>query len=279
MTPAATQQILSFPASKGYEWEFGWATLRLRDGDAGVPALQRWLNQLCARLSPDKTHITAFQFTIRRLAVVKQAAQQAIKPQALALAVLGALAALALIILMAQGLAQLLSRPAADAQTLRALGASRPEAAATAAGWGALAVAGAVLLSVAGAIAVSPLAPVGPVRAYDPARGFQADWLVLGGGGAVLLLILGLQLAWLAWRAVRQGRELPPAQGVRPGGRAQPRRAAGNHRYRDPPCAGARHGQAPGPGAGDAGWLDCRGDRPDCRAGVRREPERPDYAP
>ncbi len=212
LTPAATQEILDFPASKGYEWEFGWATLRLRDGDAGVPALRRWLASFAHEVAT-KNHLTAFQFTIRRLAVVKQAAQQAIKPQALALAVLGALAALALIILMAQGLAQLLSRPAADAQTLRALGASRPEAAATAAGWGALAVASAVLLSVAGAIAVSPLAPVGPVRAYDPARGFQADWLVLGGGGAVLLLILGLQLAWLAWRAVRQGRELPPARG------------------------------------------------------------------
>ncbi|HTA04109.1 MAG TPA: ABC transporter permease [Streptosporangiaceae bacterium] len=212
LTPAATQQILSFPASKGYEWEFGWATLRLRDGDAGVPALQRWLNSF-ARGVATKEHITAFQFTVRRLAVVKQAAQEAIEPQALALAVLGALAAVALIILMAQGQAQLLSRPAADALTLRALGASRPEAAATAAGWGAVAVAGAAVLSVAGAIAVSPLAPVGPVRTLDPARGVAADWLVLGGGGAVLLLVLGVQLAWLAWHAVRQGRELPPAQG------------------------------------------------------------------
>ncbi|HTZ92372.1 MAG TPA: ABC transporter permease [Streptosporangiaceae bacterium] len=211
LTPAATQQILAFPQSKGYEWAFGWATLRLRDGDAGVPALRHWLSNL-ARAVASRERITAFQFTIRRLAVVKQAAQQAIKPQALALAVLGALAALALIILMAQGLAQMLSRPAADALTLRALGASRPKAAGTAAGWGAVAVVGAVVLSIAGAIAVSPLAPVGPVRNLDPARGFEADWLVLGGGGAVLLLILGVQLAWLAWRAVRQGRELPPAQ-------------------------------------------------------------------
>jgi len=210
LTPAATQQVISFPIRDGYEWGFGWAALRLHGGDAGVPALQSWLNRYSKGLPKMYGPVT---FAIRRLALVKQAAQEAIEPQALALAVLGGLAALALIILMAQGLAQLLSRPAADALTLRALGASRPEAAAAAAGWGALAVLGAVLLSVGGAIAISPLAPVGPVRTYDPARGFQADWLVLGGGGAVLLVVLAGQLTWLAWRAVRQARELPPAQG------------------------------------------------------------------
>ena len=213
LTPAATDRILSFPGREGFGWGFGWATLRLRDGDAGVPALQSWLNRYA--LSLKGTPVDQYgpvTLNMRRLAVVKQAAQRAIEPQALALAVLGGLAALALIILMAQGLAQLLSRPAADAQTLRALGATRLQAAASAAGWGVLTVLAAMLGSVAGAIAVSPLAPIGPVRNYDPARGFQADWLVLGGGGAVLLVILLAQLAWLAWRAVRQGRELPSAQ-------------------------------------------------------------------
>jgi FtsX-like permease family len=214
LPPAATDRILSVPVRKGYEWGFGWASLRLRNGDAGVHALQGWLNRYSQRLmkNPLTARYGPLTFSIRRLAIVKQAAQQAIKPQAVALAVLGGLAALALIILIAQGLAQLLSRPAADAQTLRALGASRAEAAAAAAGWGVVTVLGAMLLSVAGAIAVSPLAPVGPVRDYDPARGVQADWLVLGGGGAVLLVILLFQLAWLAWRAVRHGRELPAAQ-------------------------------------------------------------------
>jgi hypothetical protein len=211
LTPAATSKILSFPARDGYEWGFGWAALRLRDGDAGVPALQSWLNRYERSLNPAATY-GPVTFTIRRLALIKQAAQEAIEPQALALAALGGLAALALIILMAQGLAQLISRPAADAVTLRALGASRPEAATAAAGWGVVTVLGAMLLSVAGAIAVSPLAPVGPVRTYDPARGFEADWLVLGGGGTVLLVILLVQLTWLAWRAVRQGRELPSVQ-------------------------------------------------------------------
>jgi hypothetical protein len=210
LTPAATHQILSFPTGEGYEWAFGWATLRLRGGNAGVPALRDWLSGYAQRAG--KQVHTPVELTIRQLAVVKRAAQQAIEPQALALAVLGGLAALALILLMAQGLGQLLSRPAADAPTLRALGASRVEAAAAAAGWGLVAVFGAMVLSVAGAIGVSPLAPVGPVRIYDPVRGFQADWLVLGGGGLVLLVIVLTELGWLAWRAVRQARALPAAR-------------------------------------------------------------------
>jgi len=214
MTPAATAPYLRGcdPAAPvDCQWNFGWASLRMRNGDAGVPALQNWLQHYGITLmsNPVLRPYGPYQFSIHRLSTVQHEAQQAIEPQALALAVLSGLAALALTLLMAQGLAQLLSRPAADAPTLRAIGASRTEAAAATAGWGVVAVVGAILLSIAGAIAVSPLAPVGPVRDYDPARGFQADWLVLGGGGAVLLLILLTQLAWLAWRAVRQGRELP----------------------------------------------------------------------
>jgi hypothetical protein len=217
LTPAATNRILaseqrlSTPRQQVYEWAFGWATLRLRGGDSRVGALRTWLSDYADKLRPQLDNFP-ISFTIRQLATVQRAAQQAIEPQALALAVLGVLAALALILLMAQGLAQLLSRPAADAPVLRALGASRAAAAAATAGWAAIAVLGAMLLAVGGAIAVSPLAPVGPVRTFDPVRGVQADWLVLVGGGAVLLVIVSAQLAWLAWRAVRHERELPVAR-------------------------------------------------------------------
>ena len=88
----------------------------------------------------------------------------------------------------------------------------RPEAALAAGIFGGVAVLGAVLIAIGGAIAVSPLAPVGLVRRYDPVHGAQADWLVLGGGGAVLLVLLAVLLAWLAWCAVRAGREFPPAR-------------------------------------------------------------------
>ncbi len=192
------------------QWSFGWASLRLRAGDAGIAALRKRLNKL-AVAATRKYHFP-FTFTIRRLAVIQHEAQQAIEPQAAALAVLGALAIIALLALMTQGLAQLLTRSAADAPALRGMGASRGAAAATTAAWGAVAVVGAVLISVGGAIAVSPLAPIGPVRFFDPVKGVQADWLVLGGGAAILLILLTAVLAWLAWRAVRRESELPSAQ-------------------------------------------------------------------
>jgi hypothetical protein len=55
---------------------------------------------------------------------------------------------------------------------------------------GLIAVLGGVALAVAGAVALSPLAPVGPVRRYDPDRGISADGLVLGAGAAVFCLAL-----------------------------------------------------------------------------------------
>jgi ABC-type lipoprotein release transport system permease subunit len=195
---------------KGGEWSFGWASLRLREGDAGVYVLSQHLDKLGAEARADHNNFP-FTFTIRRLAIVKHEAQQAIEPQAVALAVLGGLAVIALLTLMTQGLAQLLTR-SAPAPTLRAMGASRAAAAAATAAWGAVAVAGAVVISVGGAIAVSPLAPIGPVRRFDPVKGLQADWLVLGGGAAILLILLAAALAWLAWRAVRRESELPSAR-------------------------------------------------------------------
>src|SRR5205814_863427 len=68
---------------------------------------------------------------------------------------------------------------------------------------GVIAVLGGVALAVAGAVAVSPLAPVGPVRRFDPDRGISADGLVLGAAAALFgLALLGL-LAGLAVRSVR----------------------------------------------------------------------------
>ncbi len=66
-----------------------------------------------------------------------------------------------------------------------------------------IAVLGGVALAVAGAVAASPLAPVGPVRQYDPDHGISADGLVLGAGAAMFCLVLLGLLAALAVRSVR----------------------------------------------------------------------------
>jgi FtsX-like permease family len=204
LPPSATAHFLNG------EFAFGWVAMRLSNGDAGIPALQRQLASYAAQLS--KQYGTPVSFLIRRLDVVQHAAQQAIQPEVLALAVLGGLALLAMLVLVGQGLAQLLRNSEADSLTLRRLGMSRGQAALAVGGSGVLAVIAGTAIAVGGAIAVSPLAPVGEVRAYDPVRGVQVDGLVVGAGSALLLLLLGVLLGWLAWRIVRQAGELSPAR-------------------------------------------------------------------
>ena len=196
LPPAATARYLNG------EFIFVWVGLRLTAGAAGIAALQSELDGL-ARQEERILHIPHVNLTIRRMDTVHNEVQQAIRPQAVALAVFGALAALAMLILVGQGLAQLLSRPAAEISVLRAVGATRIQTALAIGLDGAIAVIAAVALAIVGAYAVSPLAPVGPVHRFDPARGFEADPLVLAGGGAVLAVALLGLLAVMAWRRAR----------------------------------------------------------------------------
>ncbi len=206
LPPAATARY-----RQANEFSFAWVGLRLTAGAAGIPALQSRLAQL-GRVLSRTLHVPDAVLNIRRMDIVHNEVQQAIRPQAVALAVFGGLAALAMLVLIGQGLAQLLSRSAAEISVLRAVGATRGQAALAAGLEGALAIAAGVALAIAGAYAISPLAPVGPVHQYDPARGLSADWTVLAGGGAVLgAALLGL-LAVLAWRSVSPARRQAPAR-------------------------------------------------------------------
>jgi hypothetical protein len=232
LPPAATARYL-----RG-QFQYAWVGLRLTAGAAGIPALQSEIDGL---------HNSQLQFSIRRMDIVHNEVQQAIRPQAVALAVFGVLAVLAMLVLVGQGLAQLLSRSAGEASVLRAVGAARGQAALAAGLEGGIAVVAGVVLAVVGAYAVSPLAPVGPVRRFDPARGFEADPLVLAGGGAALALVLLGVLAVLAWRAVRPAGRKPA---VRPSLIAVAAAAAG---LPVPAVIGARHalerGSGPRPAA------------------------------
>ena len=199
--PGATRQLLP-------EYFYAWIGLRLAQGTAGTGALQKHLATLAADLQRQARQalhrdVPPPSFTVNRTDVIRSRVQQAIRPEAVALSVFGAIAALAMLVLVGQGLAQMISRSAPDTAVLRILGATRAQAALAAALPGLIAVLGGVALAVAGAVAVSPLAPVGPVRQFDPDRGIAADGLVLGGGAAVFgLALLGL-LAVLAVRSVR----------------------------------------------------------------------------
>jgi hypothetical protein len=117
-----------------------------------------------------------------------------------ALAVFGAIVALAGLVVVGQVIGRQLASDTVDSDVLRALGAGPVvTASARVAGLLGAAVVGAALAVVA-ALALSPLAPLGPVRPVYPHRGISADWVVLGGGFAVVVAALAALALVLAWR-------------------------------------------------------------------------------
>ena len=210
LPPGATAQLI------GNYFGYAWVGLRLTAGDAGVSDLRRQLPALVSSLETESDHATHTQdagltFSVKRTRAVQDEVQQAIEPEVIALTIFGAITAAAALVLTSLAMAQLLSRTAPDALKLRALGASRRQAALVAALPGVIPVAGIVVITATGAIALSPLAPVGPVRFFAPGKGLYADPLVLGAGLPALLVLLSGLLGVLALRAVRPAR---PALGA-----------------------------------------------------------------
>ncbi len=170
LPPGATAQLMN----KYYG--FAWVGLRLTAGDAGVSDLRRQLARAC--LEPGGTrsdHVVHTQaagltFSVKRTRAVQDEVQQAIEPEVIALTVFGAITATAALVLTGLAMAQLLSRTAPDALRLRALGASRRQSALVAALPGVIPVVGIIVITAAGAVALSPLAPVGPVRFFAPGK-------------------------------------------------------------------------------------------------------------
>jgi hypothetical protein len=101
---------------------------------------------------------------LNRLSASSERPTDAIRPQAIALGVFGALVALALLILVAQGLNQLLDRSSAQLELLGALGMTRAEVALAGGLEGAVAVVAGIALAVGGAVASSPQAHGGSAR-------------------------------------------------------------------------------------------------------------------
>ena len=141
--------------------------------------------------------------------------QQAVRPLSIALALFGAIAFLACVVLVGLALSRQLRSENEEREVLRAMGAA-PAASSVAAAIGPLvAVLAGAALAVVLAIAASPSMPIGKVRAVEVARGFDADWTVLGFG------------ALAARRAPRRRRRVHRLAGVAtPGCRRADRRAS-----------------------------------------------------
>ena len=271
LPPAATAAAV---AQHRNAVEFSWVGLRLAKGSAGIPALQATLAGLAERLGGPGA-----SFDIRRLDTVHQQVQDAIRPQAVALGVFGALVALAMLILVGQSLNQLLDRSVTQLELLGALGMTRAEVALAGGFEGAVAVIAGVALAIAGAVAISPLAPVGPVRQFDPAKGVQFDVIVLLGGGLLLLLLLLALLALLAWRSVRvtvAGRPRPAFERRPSGGLLGD--AAGGCSW-SPLCPRTAARPSSGNRARQPGGVGRRCNRGDRGGGVRCQSERPGLSP
>ena len=164
--------------------------VRVAGGDAGV----RRFAAESRRVLPDLSAVGGGG-TGSVVTATDQRAARALRPVSSALYVFGVVAGLAALLVAAQLLTRLRRNGAVDRRVLRALGASRAERAIDAAALPAISVVLGVVVALAVATALSPLAPIGEVRAVYPNPGvhFDAVTLLLG-SAAALGVLLGLVL-------------------------------------------------------------------------------------
>jgi FtsX-like permease family len=184
-TPALTRRLAQCCS------RFTETAVQLNGGSRYVPPAEAAIEQVLPRGFPVEFYVTS-------LTTAK--AERAIRPESIALAVFGGIAAVAALVIAGQLIGRQLRLGADDLGTLRALGASP----AMTAGDGlpgilAAVVAGSVLAA-AVAVGLSPIAPLGSVRAVYPYLGVAFDWTVLGAGAGALIGVLSLVAVALAYR-------------------------------------------------------------------------------
>jgi hypothetical protein len=238
LTPALGRQLADCPSSciAGYSI----AGLQLAHGDRDVTAVEAAIR----RVLPQDFRTN---FATPRGTEVQSA--RAIRPQAIALGVFGAIAAIALLLIAGQMIGRQLRLGADDLETLRALGAGPHITASD----GLIGVVGAAvvgsLLAIGVAVVLSPLAPIGPVRPVYPARGVAFDLTVLGLGAVVLVGLLSAVAVRIAYQTAPHRGARQPAPTMARGSTM----ATAAARLGAPPAAaeGIRFALEPGP-RGDA---------------------------
>lgn len=159
-----------------------WYGIRLRPGVRDLAAVER---QVVALLPPGSAPNFNFEST------VESRVEAALRPESIALAGFGLIAALAVLGILIPVLARLVVNGEADRRVLRALGASRASVAADTAVGPVAALAAGSVLAVPVSMALSLLAPLGPVhRLYHPSS-LAPDWAVVGAGAALFTGVLG----------------------------------------------------------------------------------------
>src|ERR1700733_2805290 len=209
-----TALVSSFPApgAAGAMSYGNEAQIRLRPG-ATVDSLSRAATALANRYPDTSGQI----LTISQAAQVA-ATQQAIRPEAIALAAFATLAGLIALAVIGQLLSRQLALDSADFPILRTLGMTRARLTALSLlRMGAVTVTGAAI-AVAVAGAASPLMPVGPARTAEPRPGVEVNVAILAASFAVIAIVPLALLVPSAWRAAtRTRRPLGVAEPTEPG--------------------------------------------------------------
>jgi hypothetical protein len=174
-TPALTSQLVNNAL------HYNQYALQLDHGASDISVVEREIINILPR---------GTTYTFRVNSVVAGEVNRSIEPESIALGVFGLIALLAALVIAAGLVARTLSSENEDFEVLRALGAN-PAMTTSASLLGLVgAIVSGALLAVAVAVALSPLSPIGPVRAVYPDRGFTFDAATLGYGFFVLVVVL-----------------------------------------------------------------------------------------
>ena len=190
LTPALVKEALAHVGHESAGAEV--FSIQTDGGGRDVAAVELEIARLVPSSAIASVHATA---------PVTAKADRSLKPIGIALGVFGAIALLAALFIATQAISRRLRAGGDEVAVLRALGASPAMTASD----GLIGIEGAVVLgsvvAAAVSVALSPLAPLGPVRSVYPTPGIAVDWTVLGVGLLVLIGGLGVVAAALAYRA------------------------------------------------------------------------------
>ncbi|MDQ1449501.1 MAG: putative transport system permease protein, partial [Actinomycetota bacterium] len=196
-TNDAFPQVLVTPALlRGLDAHYGldYVLVRLRPGSSPTAVAQ------VARSVAQRFPAIAHEIDIANESDQAARIEQAIRPQAAALAIFAFLAALAALVVVGQVATRELLASSLEHSALRAIGTTRAQLFAIML----LRIAIAALLgagiAISLAIVASPLVLFGPARISEPHPGIAADWTVLGAGAVCIVVLLVLRVAWSAWR-------------------------------------------------------------------------------
>ena len=173
---------------------YAWTGARLAQRAVGV---ERFKREYLAAL-PEGAPAS-----FREASTVIARTQEAVRPLAFALGVFGAVAAVATLVLVGQALVRLLRNAGDDLASLRAIGAGPRLTSGASLPGAALSILSGTALAFVVAVALSPLAPIGPLRRVEADPGLAVDLSVL------LLGSVGLGVALMVVAVVAAIRQAP----------------------------------------------------------------------